>query len=76
MEIIKIRNNHIKPEAEYGCVCKKCGTAFIFKIHEIIPPFWDPSDQRHGIISCPHCLNSMMLCECQEFASGDEKEDS
>ena len=48
MEIIKIRNNHIKPESEYGCVCAKCGTAFIFKAHEIIPPWWDYGDQRNS----------------------------
>ncbi len=75
MEIIKIRNNHIEPESEYGCVCAKCGTAFIFKAHEIIPPWWDSGDQRYGLISCPHCLSSMMPCECQEFASCNEKEE-
>lgn len=33
MNILAMHNDHIKkskPEREYGCVCNKCGTVFIF----------------------------------------------
>lgn len=37
MEIIQIKNNHLYKdggEKEYGCICKNCGTKFIFQEHE------------------------------------------
>ena len=40
MEIVAIKNNHQEKECEryikeYGCVCYKCGTIFIFKDFEV-----------------------------------------
>ena len=49
MNILAMHNDHIKkskPEREYGCVCNKCGTVFIFKRSEAcIPRCPNPSLQ-------------------------------
>lgn len=73
MEIIKIRNNHIKPESEYGCVCAKCGTSFIFKEHEIDMPLMIYRNQAFGTIKCPNCLSTMSVIECKELTNDKDR---
>lgn len=49
MEIIQIKNNHLYKdggEKEYGCICKNCGTKFIFQEHEgCVPRCIDPKPE-------------------------------
>ena len=77
MEILSIHNEQIKKpekEAEYGCVCNKCGTVFIFKRSEAIIPRCISPKPEHCMISCPHCKNIMTLAQCQEFKTLGDKQ--
>ena len=64
MEIIQIKNNHLYEEGgekEYGCICKNCGTKFIFQEHEGCVP--------RCIIHCPNCKQIIRYSECTELKS-------
>ena len=73
MEILKIKNNHLKyePEKEYGCICKNCGTVFIIKESEAIyvnncfPVFAE----------CPNvkCKCKILINHCTKFKNPEEK---
>lgn len=69
MEILSIHNDHI--ETEYGCVCNKCSTVFIFKKFEAIMPRCISPKPENCLIECPHCQNIMSLAQCQEFKTLD-----
>lgn len=79
MKILAIHNNHIKkskPEREYGCVCNKCGTVFIFKRSEAcIPRCLNPSPSQ-CTVRCPNssCQNIMTLALCKEFKTPEDKD--
>lgn len=76
MKILKLNNNHIKdePEKEYGCICKNCGTVFVFKASEAtctylgnrIFPLW---------VRCPNkkCDLDILINQCTEFKNLEEK---
>lgn len=56
MEIIKICNKHkeaIKPK-EYGCVCIKCNSIFIFNQKEICIPRMISVTKHNCSIKCPN----------------------
>lgn len=79
MKILAIHNDHIKkskPEREYGCVCNKCGTVFIFKRSEAcIPRCFNPSPSQ-CTVRCPNssCQNIMTLALCKEFKTLEDKD--
>lgn len=88
MKILAIHNDHIKkskPEREYGCVCNKCGTIFIFTIFifkrseacipTCIPRCLNPSPSQ-CTVRCPNssCQNIMTLALCKEFKTPEDKD--
>ena len=59
MEIITIKNDHQEKEyeryiKEYGCVCYKCGTIFIFKDFEVNKPRMINYTKHDCSITCPN----------------------
>lgn len=78
MEILSIHNDHIKrpeKEAEYGCVCNKCGTVFIFKMSEAIVPRCPNPSPSQCTVRCLNssCQNIMTLALCKEFKTSKDK---
>lgn len=74
MEILKLKNNHLKKpkDIEYGCECSRCGTVFTFHRSEARP--------RHIVlipnnctIKCPNCKHIMSLDKCYEFTDENDK---
>lgn len=76
MKVLSVNNNHIKKpelEKEYGCVCNKCGTVFIFKRSEAcIPRCPNPSPSQCTPNSS--CQNIMTLALCKEFKTLKDKD--
>ena len=70
MEIVHIKNDHIVKEISarrYGCVCKNCGTSFIFSGMEASisrTPIYTESD---CYIKCPNCDTLTTLNKCLEL---------
>lgn len=77
MEILKIRNNHLpkKEFKSYGCVCPKCGSAFVFESSETTVPRTFNYTKRDCTIVCPHCETIITLDKCKEFRSEEELND-
>lgn len=80
MEILSINNKHIKElktEIEYGCVCNKCGTAFIFKRCEACIPRCPNPSPSQCTVRCPNssCQNVMTLALCKEFKNRGDKDE-
>lgn len=78
MKILSIHNDHIKqskPEGEYGCVCNKCGTVFIFKRSEACIPRCPNPSPSQCTVRCPNssCQNIMTLALCKEFKTSEDK---
>lgn len=81
MEILSLNNDHIKnPKLvkEYGCVCDRCGTVFIFKRNELssVPRSINP-DPKDCMIKCPNpnCQKYMTLNQCEEFNTDNGKQE-
>lgn len=77
MRILSINNNHLKKpknEQEYGCVCNKCGTAFIFKESKARIPRCLATKPEYGCINCPNCHNVMTLKQCKKFETLIDKD--
>lgn len=80
MKILSIHNDHIKqskPEKEYGCVCNKCGTVFIFKEFEACIPRCPNPNPSQCTVRCPNsnCQNVMTLALCKEFKTPEDKDE-
>ena len=79
MNILAMHNDHIKKsklEREYGCVCNKCGTVFIFKRSEACIPRCPNSSPSQCTVRCPNssCQNIMTLALCKEFKTLKDKD--
>lgn len=78
MEILSINNKHIKElktGIEYGCVCNKCGTAFIFKRCEACIPIYLKAMPEFCYIRCPNCQGVSTLDKCKEFKTRKDKDE-
>lgn len=78
MEIIKVSNNHLannNPETEYGCVCDRYGSIFIFKRSEASRPRCINANPKHCYTICPNsnCQRLISLDKCKEFKNEDDK---
>lgn len=76
MKILSTQNNHAKKsesEKEYGCICNKCNTAFIFKRSEAYIPRCPNPELNCCTVVCPNCHNIMTLAQCKEFKTIDDK---
>lgn len=78
MEILQIFNNHIannNPETEYGCVCGRCGSVFIFKRSEASRPRCINAKPGYYYIMCPNsnCQKLISLDKCKEFKNSKDK---
>ena len=54
MEILEIRNDHLKPNKIYKCECPVCGTIFLFDSCDVrIPATYDGDDHMKKVM-CPN----------------------
>lgn len=78
MEVLQRNNYHIlkeDEEKEYGCVCEKCGTVFIFKEHEGDLPRCLKPKAEYCTICCPNCKRIIRYSDCTEFKSTKDKDE-
>ncbi len=78
MKILAIHNDHIKEsksEREYGCICNKCGTVFIFKRSEAYIPRYINAKPEICYIKCPNCQKIITLDKCKEFKTLKDKDE-
>ncbi len=80
MKILAIHNDHIKEsksEKEYGCICNKCGTIFIFKRSEACVPRCPNPSPSQCTVRCPNsnCQHVMTLKLCKEFKTPEDKDE-
>lgn len=75
MKILQVNNKHLeKPKpSEYGCVCRQCGTVFIFNNSEVVIPRMINYKPEDCTIRCPNCGKGTSLKYCQKFKNSDEK---
>lgn len=82
MEILCVNNNHIKKNMhkneEYGCVCPRCGSVFIFKDKEILKPRCINPKPQECTITCPNseCSQIIYLSNpcIKKFENSDDKQ--
>lgn len=88
MKLLVVNNNHIhkkEVDYEYGCVCGRCGSVFLFDLSEASSLVKSNSSMFNiglmtghnmsiGTVTCPNCQNENELTSCIKFNSRTEME--